>query len=222
MSFSLPIRIVILATVLGGLAHHGLARASTEEACKAKFKDQVGSCASEVTSSPTFDPSDTSFWQRCQDKYRPEYEQCLRSGTGTGASVSPPPTPQCQEAKVAIDWVFADAGATGTFARFREQGNSPMDSVIGAQGHNPQAQAMLRACAGWGSNYLMAIYGDAVNGLTRPVADVGPRSCEAPPSGLCYNGCQVSCPQGFAAFCEPGITWNMQCSRGPICDCRRP
>jgi hypothetical protein len=222
VKLSLSIRIVIVATVLVGLAHHGSARASTAEVCKAKFKEQVGGCASEVTSNPTFDPSDTSYWQRCQDKYRPEYEQCLGSGAATGASVSPPPTPQCQEAMVAIDWVFADAGATGTFARFREEGNSAMDSVIGAQGHNPNAQAALRACAGWGSNYLMAVYGGAVEALTRPVTDTGPQSCEALPSGLCYDGCQVSCPQGYAAFCTNAITWNMQCWRASTCFCGRP
>jgi hypothetical protein len=215
----------VLAGLLSALALTGLgsiAWADSDEACKARFKDQVGTCANEAIADPSRDSSDFSFWGTCQAKYQPELEECLNGDGTSGASLAPPPTPQCQEAKTAVDWVFADAGATGTFARFREQGNSPIDSVIGAQGHNPHAQEMLRACAGWASNYLMAAYGNAVNGLTRPVADVGPQSCEAPPSGLCYNGCQVSCPQGFAAFCEPGITWNMQCWRGPICDCRRP
>ncbi|HKP22945.1 MAG TPA: hypothetical protein VJV39_03725 [Dongiaceae bacterium] len=216
----------ILAGALSALLVFGLcgaARAGSDDACKARFKEQVGNCANEAIADPSRDSSDFSFWKTCQAKYQAELDECLNDGgTASGASVSPPPTPECEEARIAIDWVFADAGATGTFARFREQGNSPMDSVIGAQAHNPHAQEMLRACAGWGANYLMAVYGDAVRGLTRPVVDVGPKTCEAHPSGLCYNGCQVSCPQGFAAYCEPGITWNMQCWRGPICDCRRP
>ena len=199
-----------------------MARADSDEACKAQFKEQVGNCANEAIADPSRDSSDFSFWGTCQAKYQPELEDCLNGDATSGASVSPPPTPQCQEAMIAIDWVFADAGATGTFAKFREQGNSPIDSVIGAQGHNPDAQAMLRACAGWGANYLMATYGDAVDGLTRPVTDTGPQSCEALPSGLCYDGCQVSCPQGYAAFCTNGITWNTQCWRAPTCFCRRP
>src|SRR6185295_19834994 len=40
-----------------------------------------------------------------------------------------------QEAQVAVDWVFTDVGATRTFQRFLADGNSPLDSVIGAQGH---------------------------------------------------------------------------------------
>jgi hypothetical protein len=214
--------LVIVLSVLALAGLDGMARADPDDACKVRFEEQVGNCANEAIADPSRDSSDFSFWGTCQAKYQPELEDCINGDTTSGASVPPPPTPQCQEAKVAIDWVFADAGATGTFARFREQGNSPIDSVIGAQGHNPHAQAMLRACAGWGANYLMATYGNAVNGLTRPVADIGPRSSEAQPSGLCHNGCQVSCPQGFAALCEPGITWNMQCWRGPRCECRRP
>lgn len=217
-------RLFIAAALLAFLTHAESAPADTEAECKAKFKQQIGDCANEAIADPSRDSSDFSFWETCTQEHQAEFDSCKgESGSSsTSASVSPPPTPQCQEAMIAIDWVFADAGATGTFARFREQGNSPMDSVIGAQGHNPDAQAMLRACAGWGSNYLMAIYGGAVDALTRPVTDTGPQSCEALPSGLCDSGCQVSCPQGFAAFCASGLTSNMQCWRGPTCFCRRP
>ena len=127
-----------------------------------------------------------------------------------------------QEAQVAVDWVFTDVGATRTFQRFLADGNSPLDSVIGAQGHNPNAQQALRDCSGWVANYIGTRYAGAIPGLRPTQVDAGSQSCEAPPAGLCYNGCQVSCPAGFAATCAPGITWNDQCWRGPSCECVRP
>lgn len=126
-----------------------------------------------------------------------------------------------QEAQIAVDWVFQDVGALRTFQRFYGEGNSPLDSVIGAQGHNPGAQANLEACSGWAANYIATEYAGVIAGTTPPPT-TGPQTCSAPPAGLCYNGCEISCPAGRAARCEPGITWNEQCWRGPKCECVRP
>ena len=212
--------IVVSVLVLAGLAE--MARADSDEACKARLRSRLGTAPTKRLRTLRATHRTSASGARARPNTSRSWKTASNGDATSGASVSPPPTPQCQEAMIAIDWVFADAGATGTFAKFRELGNSPIDSVIGAQGHNPDAQAMLRACAGWGANYLMATYGDAVDGLTRPVTDTGPQSCEALPSGLCYDGCQVSCPQGYAAFCTNGITWNTQCWRAPTCFCRRP
>jgi hypothetical protein len=218
----------LLAAILAPLAlggWDGTALANSDEACKARFKEQVGACANEAIADPARDASDFSFWKACQAKYEPDLEDCLDGAGTSGSSVSPPPTPECGEAKTAIDWVFADVGATKTFARHRQSGKSPLDSVIGAQGHNPHAQQMLRDCPSWAANYLMATYRDPVDGLTPGPdddPDAQPSSCSAPPAGLCSNGCEISCSKGRAALCEPGITWNFQCWRGPKCVCIEP
>src|SRR5688572_11336123 len=93
------------ALALTGLG--GMAWADSDEACKARFKEQVGNCADEAISDPSRDSSDFSFWGTCQAKYQPELEDCLNGDGTSGASLAPPPTPQCEEAKTAIDWVFA-------------------------------------------------------------------------------------------------------------------
>ena len=65
---------------------------------------------------------------------------------------------QCKqdEAKANLDWVFSDAGAKNTFAAARARGQSPLDAVLQAQGHNARAQQSLRDCAGWVEAQLAA------------------------------------------------------------------
>lgn len=63
--------------------------------------------------------------------------------------------PGCREAKINIDWVlFKDAGAKGTYQAYRRRGESPVDAVISAQGHDPHAQQTIRDCYGWAQAYI--------------------------------------------------------------------
>lgn len=194
--------------------------AADEATCKAEFKRQVGECANAAASDPARDPSDFTFWKACRQQHQPEYDRCMGEANTTGASVDQPPTPQCQEAKIAIDWVFSDSGATRTFVQNRNAGRSPYDSVIGAQGHNPHAQDMLRECAGWGSNYLIATYADAIAGFDNNEESIYPRSCQAETVGTCI-ACEVSCTSGYEAYCQSGQSDGNSCYRWPVCECRQ-
>jgi hypothetical protein len=141
---------------------------------------------------------------------------------GSSRSVGSPAGCDTAQARQNIDWVFVDNGAFATFTSFLEDGSSLLDAVIGAQGHNPNAQAQIRSCAAWAASYIASTYGGAAAGVSSTQASGGPQSCEAPPAGLCFRGCQISCPGGRAAVCEPGITWNNECWRAASCRCVRP
>jgi len=88
-----------------------------------------------------------------QEYRRGEKFQC-RSGGGSGASN---PAPCGPDEKRNVDWVFADAGARGSYSDARKQGKSAFDSVIHAQRHNRAVQNKLRLCQGWVVAYLASL-----------------------------------------------------------------
>ncbi len=61
------------------------------------------------------------------------------------------------EAKINIDWIFADDGARARFGQLRRAGKSPLDAAIGAQAHNPKVQKLLQRCTVWVSEYLQSL-----------------------------------------------------------------
>ncbi|GEP07381.1 hypothetical protein MOX02_54190 [Methylobacterium oxalidis] len=77
-----------------------------------------------------------------------------------------PAPDNCASAKLNVDWVFTDAGATRTYQGYRRAGRSPYDALHGAQDHNPAAQASLEQCRGWVETYL-ASRGDAVPPISK-------------------------------------------------------
>lgn len=58
------------------------------------------------------------------------------------------------QAREAVDWVFRDDGARGTFQSRIDAGHTPFESVVAAQGHNRNAQNDLNACRAWVEAYL--------------------------------------------------------------------
>ena len=104
------------------------------------------------------------FVQKCRDAggtpgiskdqfIRGEKFQCQNGG----ASTRPPAAggAACEtEAKINVDWVFADRGARARYTEQRKQGDVPFDAVVAAQAHNPRVQSLLRGCRGWVESYL--------------------------------------------------------------------
>lgn len=90
------------------------------------------------------------------DYRRGEQFRCDQNGAGRSGTALTDAV--CEtEAKEGVDWVFRDAGARATYARALQDGRTPFDSVVHAQGHNPSAQAVLRRCRGWTEAYLADI-----------------------------------------------------------------
>lgn len=89
------------------------------------------------------------------EEYRSGQEFKCDSGGSGRSSNSEAPSTECEgEAKINVDWVFADKGAFRRFTNARDQGASAFESVISAQDHNPGVQALLRRCASWVEGYL--------------------------------------------------------------------
>ena len=61
------------------------------------------------------------------------------------------------EARENVAWVLNNSGARATYRNLLSNGNTPFDAVVGAQGHNPKAQAILRTCQVWVKNYLLQL-----------------------------------------------------------------
>ena len=61
------------------------------------------------------------------------------------------------EARQNVDWVLNNGGARATYRNRLYAGNTAFDAVVGAQGHNPKAQAILRTCQVWVKNYLLQL-----------------------------------------------------------------
>lgn len=94
--------------------------------------------------------------------------------------------PSYEEMRKNVDWVlFADAGARATYLNMRNSGLNPFDSVVGAQGHNPRVQQLLRACQVETEAYL-ASQGQGASST----GGQGTRSC-------------LHCPQGIGRVCYP-------------------
>ena len=74
-----------------------------------------------------------------------------------GVPRQPPELPTmpagCEEAKVNIDWVMTRDFAARLNYRTARQSRSPLEAVIFAQRHNPNAQATIRRCAAWSGDY---------------------------------------------------------------------
>ncbi|HEX7054100.1 MAG TPA: hypothetical protein VF211_09250 [Burkholderiales bacterium] len=167
------------------------------------------------------DPS-KSFVIRCGDA------SCSSFGAMTCEAARPAPSadavpPECREAKINVDWVISrDAGARATYARLRAEGLSPIDAVIGAQGHNPHAQETLRLCAGWVSRYLAA-QGMGSGGMSPAARTPGraPSSCSVAPKNGCAE-CSITCTVGQAVCKEgSGGYWEgrLMCNIESSCRC---
>ncbi|MDW6024179.1 hypothetical protein SAZ10_20735 [Mesorhizobium sp. BAC0120] len=76
-----------------------------------------------------------------------------------------------------MDWVFRDQGARGTYARLFNEGGTPFDSVLGAQGHNPSAQNALLGCRPWVESYLASL-GASRDGPALGDRKLSARDCE--------------------------------------------
>jgi hypothetical protein len=97
--------------------------------------------------------ADFSYITDCTNLHQPDYQQCIDSmdpaGCTSGAQA---------KAKVAIVWVLLlDKGAQGTYRLHRAKGESPVQAVISAQGHDPPAQQDIRRCLQWSRNFIAAL-----------------------------------------------------------------
>jgi hypothetical protein len=108
-----------------------------------------------------------------------EYKQgkpfrCDQGGSGQSRSL---PAGTCEkDAKENVDWVFRDKGAKATYAGAFNRGLSPFDSVVYAQGHNPSAQRVLKACRSWVEAYL-ATLGASRDGPSLSDRKLGAQDC---------------------------------------------
>lgn len=129
---------------------------------------------------------------------------------------------QCNqsEATINIDWVFVDVGATRSFQKFYNNGNSALDSVIKAQAHNPDAQMTIKNCSGWAAEYIAKRYGFNAKGLVSS-NPIYPLHCSGKAKGAC-GGCEITCNPGFEASCRDGVDTGGSvpfCSIQSSCNC---
>lgn len=104
------------------------------------------------------------------------------------------------KAKINVDWIFADRGATGTFESHRRMGESAFEAAVSAQGHNPPVQQLFRQCRAWVEAYL-----GRSNGCTLADRTPGPDTCRCIsviPIGQDQTGTPIyrvtnSCPDGL-------------------------
>ena len=76
------------------------------------------------------------------------------------------------EAKINVDWVFANAGARATYEAHRQMGETAFDAVLNAQAHNPAVQALLRQCRAW-----VVVYVNQPGGCALDANKPGPEQC---------------------------------------------
>jgi hypothetical protein len=105
------------------------------------------------------------------------------------------------KAKINVDWIFADRGATGTFESHRRMGESAFEAAVSAQGHNPPVQQLLRQCRAWVEAYL-----GQSDGCTLANRTPGPDTCrcisvrptgQSDPTGAPTYRVTNSCPDGL-------------------------
>jgi len=94
--------------------------------------------------------ADFSSLGRCSAQQEQEVSNCM-ADLNPGAC-----GPAAQHvAQTNIDWVLSgDAGAGGTFADARANGQAPFDAVLTAQAHNAEAQRTIRRCRPWAERYI--------------------------------------------------------------------
>ena len=80
------------------------------------------------------------------------------------------------EVRDGVDWVFRDKGANATYQRKIQQGMSPFEAVVAAQGHNPPFQKQLRGCSTYVADYL-ASKGEQPNEDTLPSRKLTSKDC---------------------------------------------
>lgn len=126
------------------------------DGCRERYNAALEQCLGEVT-----DPRRVAEQIRhCRSLYDEEYRACANA-----AGLNDEPDCDRAEARININWVMAgDAPAYQTYLGFRARGESPLDAVLGAQGHNPNAQASIRRCSAWASSYLASAYADRLDG----------------------------------------------------------
>lgn len=140
-------------------------------------------------------------------------DQCRGSG---------PCDPALQaKAKINVDWVFADRGATNTYNLHRQMGESAFEAVVSAQAHNPPVQNLLRQCRPWVEAYLKT-GGGCTLGNRAP----GPNDCgcisvtpsgEYDPTGMPIYQVSSSCPDGFnvsVGFVDAAVSTGSSASWG--------
>lgn len=61
------------------------------------------------------------------------------------------------EGRQNTDWVLNDSGARATYRNRLSTGNTAFEALVGAQGHNPKAQAILLGCQDWVEKHLRRV-----------------------------------------------------------------
>ena len=140
------------------------------------------------------------FVQKCRDAGRTpasSYKQFLAGekfkcvAGASGASSSRGRGGGCHEAEINIAWVFRNAGARVTYLRNRKAGLAPLDAVIAAQAHNPNAQRSIKECGA--SARIVARFAHGAGPSNAAVLSkrrLGPGDCKCisvVPTGKRYN-----------------------------------
>lgn len=116
------------------------------EQCRVEYNAAMKRCLGRVNDISAV----AALIRKCRNLHDDKYQMCVTQASSGDAR-------ECNrdEAKINIDWVlFKDAGARATYNSFLQRGESSVDAVLSAQGHNPHAQQTIRNCRAWAKSYI--------------------------------------------------------------------